>query len=263
MIDGRRPPGHDVPGGEGDPPEQGVLPAEGVLPREGVLPDPGTIHVWTLDVTEPWLDALADAAIVSEVERDRAERMASRELARALLARRTVLRYVLGRYLGRPAEEMRVVAAPGGKPVLLPDPGLPALAFSVGHADDLYGVAVGTAARIGFDVEGRREVPRAEAIARRWFGEAESRVLDGLERDARQRAFIRLWTGKEALAKRHGAGLRLMMRGDVAELDTVAAEREGRLRWIAPREEYLVAVASSDVVERIAVVAPEGDGWMR
>lgn len=213
-------------------------------------------------MTEPWLDALADAAIVSEVERSRAERMAREGLARALLARRTALRHVLARYVGRPAEEMRVVAAPGGKPVLLPDLGLPAPAFSVGHAGDLYGVAVGTAASIGFDVEGRREVPRAEAIARRWFGEAEARVLDGLDSGAKQRAFVRLWTGKEALAKRHGAGLRLMMRGDVEELDTVAAEREGRLRWIAPRDEYLLAVASSDVVERIVVVAPEDDGWI-
>lgn len=250
MIAGPRPPGHDVPSGERD------------LPAQGVVPDPRTLHVWILDVTEPWLDALADAAIVSDVERGRAERMASRELARALLARRTALRHVLGRYVGRPAEEVRVVAAPGGKPVLLPGSGLPALAFSVGHAGDLYGVAVGTAARIGFDVEGRREVPRAEAIARRWFGDAEARVLDGLGNEAKQRAFMRLWTGKEALAKRHGAGLRLMMRGDVEELDTVAAEREGRLRWIAPRDEYLVAVASSEVVERIVVVSPEDDGWI-
>lgn len=235
------------------------------LPPAGRLPGAGTVHLWTFDVTTPWVDDLADDAVVSELERARAQRMGTEDLSRRLLARRTLMRHVLGRYLGRPSQGVEVVTAPGGKPVLLPGAGTaePTLAFSVGHSGDVYGIAVCTARRVGFDLEVARRVPRAEAIASRWFGSEEAATLEGMEGEALERAFMRLWTGKEALAKRHGAGLRLMMRGDVAELDTVTAEDEGRLRWITPRPDAVMAVASSRPVDRILLVTPGDDGWIR
>lgn len=236
-------------------------------PRAGVLPEAATIHVWVVDLTAPWCDALADAGVVSDVERARAERMTRSELGRRLLARRSVMRFVLGRYLGREPGSVEVVAAPGGKPVLVPvsssDAGVePTLAFSVGHSADLYGVALGCCASVGFDIERRRSVPRAAAIAGRWFGDREARGLEGLDGDELQGEFMRLWTAKEALAKRHGAGLRLMMRGDVDELDTAAAEQEGRLRWLSPRPGYDLAVASSEAIEKVLLVMPEDDAWI-
>ncbi|MDX1493364.1 MAG: 4'-phosphopantetheinyl transferase superfamily protein [Longimicrobiales bacterium] len=241
------------------------------------LPDPGTLHLWIVDLTMPWCDALADSGLASEVERRRAERMATEELKHRLLARRAVLRLILARYLGQDPESVEVVAAPGGKPVLLPrgaslgeaagktagERTASTFPFSVGHSGDLYGVAVGTSASVGFDIERRRGVPRAEAIARRWFGPEEARILDGLQGEELEREFMRLWTGKEALAKRHGAGLRLMMRGDVEELDTARAEREGRLRWLTPRSGYHVSVASDAPIRTVALVIPEDDGWTR
>ncbi len=241
-------------------------------PRAGVLPQAATIHVWVLDLTAPWCDALADSGVVSDVELARAERMTRPELGRRLLARRSAMRFVLGRYLGREPASVEVVAAPGGKPVLVPLAGgsggesgagaEPTLAFSVGHSGDLYGVALGVCASVGFDIERRRTVPRAAAIARRWFGDREARGLEGLDGDELQREFMRLWTAKEALAKRHGAGLRLMMRGDVEELDTETARREARLRWLSPRPGYDVAVASSEAIEEVRLVVPEDDRWL-
>lgn len=249
------------------------------VPPAGVLPEAGAIHVWILDLTAPWCDALADAGVVSDVELRRAERMTRSDLGRRLLVRRSVMRYVLGRYLEREPGSVEVVAAPGGKPVLVPasDPGAPGpsgseaepgeavestVAFSVGHSGDLYGVVLGCCASVGFDIERRRSVPRAAAIARRWFGDREARGLEGLAGDELQGAFMRLWTAKEALAKRHGAGLRLMMRGEIDELDTAAAQQEGRLRWLSPRPGYDVAVASSEAIERVLLVMPEDDAWI-
>lgn len=229
------------------------------LPR--ALPEEGIVDVWVLDLTAPWCDALADRGVVSEVERGRAERMATETLRRRLLARRSAMRCVLGRYLGRDAREVEVVAAPGGKPVLVPSGG-PTFAFSVGHSGDLYGVAVGTSGSIGFDIERRRNVQRAGGIATRWFDADEARALEGLEGENLEREFMRIWTAKEALAKRHGAGLRLMMRGAVEELDTESAAAEGRLRWLSPREDYHVAVASTDPIRSVRLVTPEDDEWI-
>lgn len=228
-------------------------------------PDPGTLHVWILDVTAPWYDALADTDLASEGERARAASFTRERLARSLLARRSALRCVLARYLGGAPGSVEVVTAPGGKPILLPragDASPPTLAFSVGHSGDLYGVAIGTASSVGFDLERRRPVPRAEAIARRWFADPEARALEALEGEEIELEFLRLWTAKEALAKRHGAGLRLMMRGDTAELDTRAAESEGRLAWLSPRPGYHAAVASTEAVERVTVVEPRHGSWI-
>lgn len=234
------------------------------------LPDSGTVHVWILDLTAPWCDALADTGTVSEVERRRAERMATEALKRRLLARRAALRAVLARYLGSEPGAVEVVAAPGGKPVLVPagsssggSSARSTFPFSVGHSGDLYGVAVATSGSVGFDIERLRGVPRADAIARRWFGHREAEALAGLEGEEMEREFMRLWTAKEALAKRHGAGLRLMMRGDVEELDTGRAEEEGRLRWLTPRPGYHLAVASNHAIDEVTLVTPQDDTWTR
>ena len=267
----------------------GGRPGSGSLPPPGFPPAAGEVHVWILDVSAPWMEGLADEPVVSSAERARADRMTRAGLSRDLLARRTALRHVLGRYLGRPAGEVEIVAAPGGKPVLLPSrasdgpaggiagaggapddrvrapdggSGAPTLPFSVAHSGDLYGVAVASVGSVGLDLEERRDVPRAAAIARRWFGDGEAEALTGLEGPERERAFLRLWTGKEALAKRHGAGLRLMMRGDVAELDTVAAEAEGRLRCFSPRPECHAAVAGDAAISIVRTVEPEDGAWI-
>lgn len=237
-----------------------MTPSRTSLPRS--LPEDGVVDVWILDLTAPWCDGLADRGITSDAERKRADRMATDKLRRRLLARRSAMRYVLAHYLGRDAAEVEVVTAPGGKPVLVPTEGV-TFPFSVGHSGDLYGIAVGASTSIGFDIERRRTVPRADGIATRWFDASEARALEGLEGQELEREFMRIWTAKEALAKRHGAGLRLMMRGEMEELDTGAAASGGRLRWLSPREDYHVAVASADPIRTVRLVMPEDDEWIR
>lgn len=230
------------------------------------LGDPGRLHVWLFDVTARWFDALADRDVMSVEDRERAASLALPGAARALLSRRSALRLLLADYMQGERGEVKLVTAPGGKPVLLPDivsggTGDRTIAFSVGHSGDTYGIALAISRSVGFDIERRRSVPSAGAIARRWFTRAESDRLNGLEGDERDQAFMRLWTGKEALAKRHGAGLRLMMRGHEAELDTTSAQESGRLLTFAHGSEYTVAVASSSPIEGIVLVCPEEDPW--
>lgn len=267
-----------------DTPPGGAEPAGFLSPADladQCVPDPGALHVWIIDVTAPWYDALADSGLASEPERTRAAALTREDLARSLLARRAAVRCVLGRYLGCAADSVELVTAPGGKPVLVPRTPSGAssggavaggrvtadassgrtLAFSVGHSGDLCGIAIAAVRSVGFDVERRRAIPRADAIAQRWFAPSEAAALEGLDGEALEEGFMRLWTGKEALAKRHGAGLRLMMRGDTSELDTEAEASAGRLRWLGPRPGYHAAVASTQVVEGVTVVEPTDDSW--
>jgi 4'-phosphopantetheinyl transferase len=232
--------------------------------------------VWLLDVTAPGFLDLAERGLASREEQERAASLRDSAAGRRLIARRTALRLVLGRYLERDPSDVRIVTAPGGKPVLVPDsrdasPGKGAggtgsrpprsLAFSVAHSGDLYGIAVGRVGSLGLDVERLRDVSRATAIAQRWFGQAEARHLAGLGAEELQHEFMRLWTGKEALAKCHGAGLRLMTGGEI-ELDVDTAVRSGRLRPFPPADGYVGAVASTEIIGDIEVVRPDSEAWI-
>jgi 4'-phosphopantetheinyl transferase len=237
--------------------------------------EPGRFRVWLLDVGAPWFDALADRGLASPAEQARAEALTDPEAARKLLARRSALRFVLARHLACEPADVKMVTAPGGKPVLVPGQRVAAgtlletaapvrphrtLAFSVAHSGDLYGIALGISSSVGLDLERVREVPRARAIADRWFGREEARRLDGLENAELLTEFMRIWTGKEALAKRHGAGLRLM-RGGLDELDVEASLASGRLKPFSPGEGYVGAVAATEVIHEIEVIRPLDDSW--
>lgn len=219
-------------------------------------------HVWLFDIRTPTFQRLADAEVVSEAERRRATRADDPALQRAVIARRSALRLLLGRYLDVAPKALKIVTAPGGKPVLVPESGsvVKTCAFSVCHSGDLYCVAVGRERSLGLDVERLREVSRARAIAERWFGPREGARFAGLDGDELMVEFMRMWTAKEALAKRHGAGLRLM-RGDDAELDVDANAERGALRHFPPGDGYVGAIAASRPIEDVCVRYAEEDFW--
>ena len=224
--------------------------------------DPRRPCVWLVDVTDEAFEALADTDLSTEEDRRRADSMADPARGRILLARHAAVRVLLGRQADCAPGEVRVVVAPGGKPVYVPigRPDATPLAFSVAHTGDLFAVALGGARSLGLDVEQVRTVPRAEAIATRWFGAAEAGRLTGLSREQADAEFMRLWTAKEALAKRHGAGLRLM-KGDVGELNIQAAIDANRLRYFKTAVGYAAALASSEVIEDIQILQPGEHEW--
>jgi 4'-phosphopantetheinyl transferase len=218
-------------------------------------------RVWLIDTVAEWFVELGDADVTSDAERKRAGALAEDSARRRLLARRSALRYALASRLGIAPADVPIVTAPGGKPVLLPgDRAGPALSFSVAHSGELYAIAIAPVASLGLDVERIRSVPRARSIAARWFGPREARRLDELEGDDLVAEFMKFWTGKEALAKRHGAGLRLM-RGEDAELDLEPCAGSGRLRFFEPRDGYAGAIASTEVIDELEVVRPDSNPW--
>jgi phosphopantetheinyl transferase len=72
---------------------------------------------------------------------------------------------------------------------------------------------------------------------------------------------MRLWTAKEALAKRHGAGLRLMS-GPDADLDVEAETIAGRLTFASPVGGYACALASSEAIRDVRIVGPQEVAWV-
>ncbi len=105
------------------------------------------------------------------------------------------------------------------------------LAFNWSHSGGRAVVAVARhLPRLGVDLEYVKPGRDGLAIARRYFAPQEQSLLATLPATARSRAFVRLWTAKEALLKAHGAGLAFGLDRAVFDL----APDDPRIRQLDP-----------------------------
>lgn len=115
-----------------------------------------------------------------------------------------LLRTLLAGYLGLPGSELRFARQPQGRPHLAH-----AQAPDFNLTDTAGGVLVAVARRgcVGVDAErSDRRLP-AMRLARRWFATDEADALAALDDTVAQRAFVNLWTAKEAACKATGTGI--------------------------------------------------------
>lgn len=161
-----------------------------------------TIFSWSLLATESEVDRMAETLSADERARAAAFRVAGKK-DRFIVAHAGV-RSILGREIGRPPAEVEFRHGPNGKPELL---GLRDVRFSLSHSHDVAVLAVGRGFEIGVDVERLRHVDDVDRIAKRFFAESESQMVDRASGEIRDRLFMRLWTCKEAYLKATGDGL--------------------------------------------------------
>lgn len=184
-------------------------------------------------------------------ERQRAGLMRSREAEWRFVAARAMLRLLLGRRLGVVPGLVPLTAQPDGKPELAIGP--TGLHFNVSHSGGIAVVGL-AGAPIGVDVEVCRPVPRAQRLADRFFARSESVWLAAVPASERDRAFLALWTCKEAYVKAVGGRLgpslaRVEVDPEVPEiLQPREASRWSLLRAELPRQ-------------ALCTVAVHGPGW--
>lgn len=119
---------------------------------------------------------------------------------------RAPLLEILALYTGSTAGEIRLVAGEHGRPGLADAP-TTALDFNWSHCADHAAVALARGLAPGIDIERLDERANALRLAQRYFHPAETAALAALPPQARSRAFLELWTAKEALLKALGRGL--------------------------------------------------------
>ncbi len=158
------------------------------------------IHVWTAA-----LDGRAmQPTDLDAGERSRAESFSRPDLRADFIRTRTVLRRVLALYLACDPAGLVFTQGRHGKPALADHPGL---RFNASHSGGCLVVAVRRDQPIGVDVERRRDMPNACAIARRFFTAAEADQIEALPEARRADGFRALWTLKEAIVKAEGEAL--------------------------------------------------------
>lgn len=164
------------------------------------------VHVWAVALALPPAEIDALARLLSAEERHRAQQFKFPHLRHRFIVGRAALRSLLGRYLERAPAGLEFDYTARGKPELT-GPGAGQWHFNLAHSHDLALIAVTQAAAVGVDVERIRPMPDAVGIAERFFSPRELAALRGVAPAARDAAFFRLWTRKEAWLKATGDGI--------------------------------------------------------
>lgn len=205
---------------------------------------PTEIHLWRADLTR----VTGDIRSLSDDEHTRAARLRVPDKARQFAAARTLLRRILSRYLAIPAGKLTFVYGPHGKPQLEQGD----YTFNLSHSGDAFLLAVGRDAPLGVDVEAIDPALDLMAVASRFFPEAHAHWLGLLPAARRRRAFFRLWTRREALAKGLGGGVGMALPGLVAGERTCTPPLSGwqvRSIWYGPMR--VAALAAQGVVTQV------------
>lgn len=116
------------------------------------------------------------------------------------------LKALLGVYLGLPADDVILRDDEHGRPELAA-PWNSLLQFNWSHSAGRALIAVARGITPGIDIERIHARPRALDIAERFFHPKETAALIALGELQRERAFVQLWTGKEAVVKALGRGI--------------------------------------------------------
>ena len=188
-------------------------------------------------------------------ERNRAGRFRFELDRNRFIARRGLLRVILGRYLDLKPVSIRFGYGPNGKPFLEDACNRDELTFNLSHSKELAIYAISCKRRIGVDVERLRPIPESDKIVADLYSSTADRP------DQPAEAFLDWWTRYEAYLKAWGNGLSPCV-------DTTEKSRlEGRVSGSSVTES-----ASEETVEwsiqtltpapdHTATVVVEGTDW--
>jgi 4'-phosphopantetheinyl transferase len=228
---------------------------------------PDELHVWSL--------SFADAASLQdrferqldEAEWVRSRRFATDELRRRWAIGRGAVREILAGYLGIAARDVAIVlrpcaacGGPHGKPALAPP--ADGLRFNVSHTGELLLVAVAPGREVGIDAEPVGRARPLASTAHSWLGDPESRALERVPPQERERALLRLWTLKEAYLKAAGVGLNADLREVVVALGGEPALQAAPAEPHPERWLLLPVETPDDTVASLAVRARADDSPM-
>ncbi len=182
------------------------------------------------------LEALQERLPIEEQQR--ATRFRISEAQHRFILARTMLRRVLGANLGADPRILTFATGNRGKPFMafpeIEDPPR----FNLSHSGSVVALITATV-EVGVDIESLREIANAERLARRFFSPGEQSSITRFAGAARDRAFLRIWTQKEAYLKATGLGVGMPLREvetepDPAEppgLRAIAGDRNEAASW--------------------------------
>ena len=172
---------------------------------------PGQIDVWVALADQPRDAELAAwfGQVLTEDERRQHGKFMFEKDRRRYLLTRSLVRYVLSRYVPVAPADWRFEPTAFGRPQIANrHPGIDGLGFNISHSDRVILLGVTRDCQLGIDVEDlQRNVPLD--VADSFFSAGEVGQLRALPPDLQARRFLDFWTLKESYIKARGKGLSL------------------------------------------------------
>ncbi|WP_036477596.1 4'-phosphopantetheinyl transferase superfamily protein [Myxosarcina sp. GI1] len=165
------------------------------------------VHIWQsrLDLPTEKIEQLE--TLLSEDEIQRANRFHFPQHRRRFVIARGTLRQLLSNYLNLSGDRLRFEYSDRGKPKLAASLNSSNLQFNLSHSEELALYGFTCDRRIGIDLEYLRNIKDVENMARRFFSATEAQQILNLSGEAQKKAFLQMWTTKEAYLKATGEGL--------------------------------------------------------
>lgn len=164
----------------------------------------GEVHAWRLPLNSDKHQLARLVNLLTLEERQYAELSYFERGYRERVMSRATLRILLGYYLNKSPEEVKLASTKLRKPYLVD---FPELHFNVSHASDHLLLAFTKIAAIGVDLEFIDPKINVTSLVERFFSRVEVPVILGLKPADQSFAFFRAWTRKEAIIKATGNGL--------------------------------------------------------
>lgn len=210
-----------------------------------ILPE-DELHIWRVDLSHPFEDLNNIFNDLSAEERSHAERFQFEHLRRRYILSHSILRRLLGGYLGVQLADISMEIAQRGKPCLGGESAASGLEFNLAHSGDLALIGYCRGAGIGVDIEQLRPMPDLDRLAARYFSKKEQEQLSQLPDEKKTDGFFKCWTCKEAFIKNLGDGLYYPLDQFEVEVNPdlpgkllrVASDPDEASRW---RLEYFLA----------------------
>lgn len=210
------------------------------------------VHVWLLPLQQQphRLEDLAKTLTQQELARSSRYHF-ERDRNRFIVAR-SLLRQLVGQYVGIPANAVQLLTNSHGKPHIETGEGLAPFEFNLSHSGDwaVAGFARGVA--VGVDIEEIRPVPDMADVARHTFAAREAMSIEALPEHQRVDGFYSCWTRKEAYVKAVGLGLSVDLKTfnvhvtPTRHVDSIRYADTGavyRVEGLRPLQGYLSAIA--------------------
>jgi 4'-phosphopantetheinyl transferase len=214
----------------------------------------GDVHVWkaSLDVSERAIESLVRGLSPDEIER--ANRFHFERDRRRFIVGRGVLRRILGRYVRTDATTLQFAYSERGKPSLIQAGDVPPILFSISHSHELVLYAFARRNLLGIDVEFIRSMRDIDELAKRFFSEHESLLVQRASGIRKWEIFFAIWTVKEAYLKATGEGLagledvEVTFSPDASACGITLKDQDDRakqwtIRSMLPEAGYIAAVA--------------------
>lgn len=163
---------------------------------------PNDIAIWFARL-DKITDIKALQVLLSSDELKRASRFKFGKHRRRFIITKGLLRQLLSRYTGIPAQKIQFAYTGKGKPEIVNH----ALQFNVSHSHELVAYVFSAQRAVGIDVEYMEKKIEILDLAQRFFAEPEYEQLKAMPEEKRNLAFFNVWTRKEAFVKAIGEGL--------------------------------------------------------